>query len=165
MTTQPDPTHRLDTAGWEIDYRSQRLTVIAIVVAIVVAVIHLIFGILLTISNTGPTNIGAADQAAIVLLGVVIASAVALFSRPRLRVGAAGVSVRNLWADRFFGWEEVRGLTYPDSGFGGRLLLPADEHIPVLAIQALDGERAVAVMDRYRHLEARYGRYSGTDPR
>ena len=48
------------------------------------------------------------------------------------------------------------GLTYPDRGFGAQLELPADEHVPVLAVQAGDGDRAVEAMNRYRELEERY---------
>ena len=143
-------------AEWDMIYRPRRLARIAVVVAIVVLAIHIVFGVLLTISDTGPENIGASDQAAIIIIGLVIAAAILLFTRPRLRVGRQGVSVRNLWGDRLFGWDRVRGLTYPDRGFGAQLLLPADEHIPVLAVQAGDGDRAVEAMDRYRVLAARY---------
>lgn len=143
-------------AEWDMVYRPRRLVRIAIAVAVVVLAIHVIFGVLLTISDTGPENIGASDQAAIMIIGVIIAAAVLLFTRPRLRVGPGGVSVRNLWSDRLFEWDRVRGLTYPDRGFGAQLLLPADEHIPVLAVQAGDGDRAVDAMERYRELETRY---------
>ncbi|MGC4932400.1 PH domain-containing protein [Gordonia sp. DT30] len=143
---------------WDLDYRSRRLVIIAVAVAVVVLIIHVTFGLLLTISNTGPDNIGWSDQAAIIALGVVIAGAVMLLTRPRLRVGARGVAVRNLATERFFTWDEVRGLSYPDKGFGGQLELPHDEHIPVLAVQAADGERAIEAMERYRQIEQRHRR-------
>lgn len=148
---------------WDMIYRPRRLPRWAVAVAAVVLAIHVIFGVLLTISDTGPRNVGVSDQAAIIGIGVIIACAILLLTRPRLRVGPTGVSVRNLWSDRLFGWDRVRGLTYPDSGFGGRLLLPADEHIPVLAIQAGDGERAVAAMEEYRRLQQRYSPDTTTD--
>ena len=150
-----DTSERGD-AEWDMVYRPRRLARIAVVVAVVVLAIHIVFGVLLTISDTGPENIGASDQAAIIIIGLIIAAAILLFTRPRLRVGKQGVSVRNLWGDRLFEWDRVRGLTYPDRGFGAQLLLPADEHIPVLAVQAGDRDRAVEAMDRYRELAARY---------
>lgn len=143
-------------AEWDMEYRSRRLRVIAIPVAIVVLAIHITFGLLLTISDTGPDNIGWSDQAAVISIGVIIAGAVMLLTRPRLRVGRRGVSVRNLATERLFEWNEVCGLTYPDKGFGGQLELPGDEHVPVLAIQAGDGDRAVAAMERYRDIERSY---------
>lgn len=141
---------------WEFEYRSRRLAMIGGVAAVVVLVIHITFGALLTISNTGPDNIGFVDQAAIILIGVVIASAVMLLARPRLRVGPQGVAVRNLATERIFGWDQVLGLDYPEKGFGGQLALPGDEHVPVLAIQAGDGEKAVGAMERFRAIEARH---------
>ncbi|MDL9935807.1 PH domain-containing protein [Gordonia sp. ABSL1-1] len=128
----------------------------AVAAAIVTLAIHITFGALLTIRDTGVARVGTPDQIALVLVGVVICGAILLFLRPRLRVGAAGVEVRNLVSERIFGWDEVRGLTYPDRGFGGQLELPHDEHVPVLAVQAGDGDRAVEAMNRYREIEERY---------
>ncbi|RPA20056.1 PH domain-containing protein [Gordonia sp. OPL2] len=130
----------------------------AFVAAIVVLAIHVIFGALLTISDTGVRNIGLSDQLAIGLIGVIITGAVLLFTRPRLRVGPAGVGVRNLIGERVFAWDRVQGMTYPDKGFSARLLLPEDEHVPVLAVQAWDSDRAVAAMTGFRELEERYRR-------
>lgn len=154
--TRPDEPAQTGGGEWELVYRSRRLRTIAIAAAVVVLIIHVTFGVLLTISNTGPKNIGIDDQAAIIIIGLIIAGLVLLLMRPRLRVGARGVSVRNLATERTFGWDEIRGLAYPDKGFGGQLELPADEHIPVLAIQAGDGDLAVAAMERYRDIEERY---------
>ena len=69
---------------------------------------------------------------------------------------AAGVEVRNLVSARLFEWDRVRGLTYPEKGSSAQLELPDDEHVPVLAVRASDGEQAVAAMDRFRELDARY---------
>lgn len=142
--------------AWDVVYRPRRLPRQAVAAAVVVLIIHVTFGLLLTISDTGVRNIGIGDQAAIILIGVLVAGIVLLFTRPRLRIGPAGVGVRNLAAERLFGWDRVRGLSYPGKGFGARLLLPADEHVPVLAVQAGDGDRAVAAMESYRDLAARY---------
>lgn len=157
MTEVPARADVADGAQtWDLDYRPQRLVRIALVVATVVLALHITFGLLLTISNTGAANIGVNDEIAIILIGVLLTGAVLLFTRPRLRVGPCGVAVRNLTGERRFDWESVRGLGYPARGFGARLLLPSDEHIPVLAVQAGDGERAVAVMRHYRELQERY---------
>lgn len=142
---------------WDLEYRPRRLRRIAVIAAVVVLAIHITFGVLLTISDTGPKNIGLGDQLAIMLIGALEAGAILLFTRPRLRVGSMGVSVRNLVSDRLFDWVEVQGLTYPDKGWSAWLLLPADEHVPVLAVQATDADRAVTAMNDFRALEERYG--------
>jgi len=143
---------------WELEYRPGKLRLYAVIAAVVVLAIHIVFGALLTISDTGVRNVGALDQLSIMLIGVVIAGAILLFTRPRIRVGPAGVSVRNLVTERLFEWDRVRGLSYPESGSSARLELPDDEYIPVLAVRASDGDRAVAAMDRFRDLDAEYRR-------
>ncbi|MFW0794614.1 PH domain-containing protein [Gordonia sp. CPCC 205515] len=147
----------LTDVEWDLEYRPRRLRRLAVIAAVVVLAIHITFGALLTISDTGPQNIGLGDQFAIILIGIVEAAAILLFTRPRLRVGASGVSVRNLVSERLFGWDGVEGLTYPDKGWSAWLLLPADEHVPVLAVQAWDADRAVTAMNDFRELEERYG--------
>lgn len=89
-------------------------------------------------------------------LGLVLAGAVLLFARPRLRVGSAGLSVRNLLGDRIVGWSEVIGVSFPGGSQWAQIDLADDEYIPVMAIQAVDKDRAVAAMDTVRSLLARY---------
>jgi hypothetical protein len=79
-----------------------------------------------------------------------------LFARPRLRVGPAGLSVRNLVGDRLVRWPEVVGVSFPAGRRWARIDLPDDEYIPLMAIQAVDKERAVDAMDTVRSLLARY---------
>jgi len=141
---------------WDLVYRPRKLPRYAIAAAVVVLAIHITFGLLLTVEDVGVRNLGGSDQAAIIGIGVLFAAAILLLTRPRLRVGPQGVEVRNLVPTRMFGWDEILGLTYPESGFGAWLLFPSDEHITVLAVQAGDGQRAVEAMARFRELEERY---------
>ena len=97
-----------------------------------------------------------ADQVAIALLGVVIAGVVLLFARPRLRVGAPGVAVRNLFGYRLIPWSDVVDVSFPRGARWARVDLPDDEYVPVMAIQAVDKDRAVDAMDSVRGLLARY---------
>ena len=86
-----------------------------------------------------------ADQVAMALLGVVIAGVVLLFARPRLRVGAAGLSVRNLLGDKLVPWSDVVDVSFPQGARWARVDLPDDEYVPLMAIQAVDKDRAVDV--------------------
>jgi len=110
---------------------------------------------LLKISSTGVV-FQTADQVAIALLGVVIACFVLLFARPRLRVGAPGVAVRNLLGYRLIPWSDVVDVSFHRGARWARLDLPDDEYVPVMAIQAVDKDRAVEAMDRVRALLMRY---------
>jgi hypothetical protein len=81
---------------------------------------------------------------------------VLLFARPALRVGAAGVSVRNLLTYRLIPWGDVVDVSFPQGARWARVDLPDDEYVPVMAIQAVDKDRAVEAMDTVRSLLARY---------
>ena len=51
---------------------------------------------------------------------------------------------------------DVVGLTFPPGARWARVDLPDDEYIPLMAIQAVDKQRAVDAMDTVRSLLARY---------
>ena len=160
MTVLERLYERLDASsdGWDYVYRPRAFSIIAVWVALVVIAIHVTFGLLLSISYTG-VNIGWGDKLALICIGLVIAGAVLLVTRARLRVGPDGVGVRNLVSERVYGWDQVVGMSYPDGAQWARLLFPHDEHIPVMAVQARDGDAAVQAMRHFRELRARY-----TDP-
>ena len=82
----------------------------------------------------------------------MLAGLVLLFARPRLRVGAAGLSVRNVLSDRLVPWDDVVGVSFPVGARWARIDLPDDEYIPLMAIQSVDKDRAVAAMDTVRSL-------------
>ena len=91
-----------------------------------------------------------ADQVAMGVLGLVLAGLVLLFSRPRLLVGPTGLSVRNLLGDKHISWGDVVDVSFPAGSRWARIDLADDEYVPVLAIQAVDTDRAVAAMDTVR---------------
>ncbi len=71
-------------------------------------------------------------------------------------MGAAGLSVRNVVSDRFVPWDDVVDVSFPVGARWARVDLPDDEYIPLMAIQSVDKERAVAAMDTVRSLMAQY---------
>ena len=116
---------------------------------------HIVVGLLLKIKSSG-VIFQTADQVAMAALGLVIAG-VYCSSRGRdCGLVAAGLSVRNLLGDRLIDWSEVVGVSFPAGSRWARIDLPDDEYIPVMAIQAVDKERAVAAMDTVRSLLAQY---------
>ncbi len=123
--------------------------------AFLIAAAHITVGFLLKVGTTGVV-FQTADQVAMGLLGVVIAGVVLLFARPRLRVGAAGLSVRNLLGDKLVPWTDVVDVSFPPGARWARVDLPDDEYIPLMAIQAVDKGRAVEAMDTVRALMDKY---------
>jgi PH (Pleckstrin Homology) domain-containing protein len=141
--------------AWDVELRPHRSPLFIYAAAFLIAAAHIVVGLLLKIKSSG-VIFHTSDQVAIALLGLVIAGAVLLFARPRLRVGPSGLSVRNLLCDRMVGWSEVVGLSFPPGSRWARIELPHDEYIPLMAIQAVDKERAVDAMDTVRSLLAKY---------
>jgi len=140
---------------WDLEVRPHLTPYFAYGAAAMILAAHVAVGVLLKIASTG-VIFQTADQVAIALLGAVIAGVVSLFARPRLRIGASGVAVRNLLGYRLIPWSEVVGVSFPVGARWARVDLPDDEYVPVLAIQAVDKNRAVDAMDRVRDLVVRY---------
>lgn len=141
--------------SWDLEVKPHLTPYFAYGAAVVIAAAHVAVGFLLKVGSSG-VIFQTADQVAIALLGIVIACIVLLFARPRLRVGPSGVAVRNLLTYRLVPWSEVRGITFHPGARWARLDLPDDEYVAVMAIQAVDKQRAVDAMDRVRELIAKY---------
>jgi PH (Pleckstrin Homology) domain-containing protein len=141
--------------AWDLEVRPHLTPYFVYGAAFVIAAAHITVGFLLKIGTTG-VIFQTADQVAMGLLGVIIACVVLLFARPALRVGAAGVAVRNLLAYKLIPWIDVVDVSFPQGARWARVDLPDDEYVPLMAIQAVDKERAVAAMDGVRELLVRY---------
>jgi len=140
---------------WDVEIRPHLTPYFAYAAAALILAAHIAVGALLKISSTG-VIFQTADQVAIALLGAVIAGVVLLFARPRLRVGAQGIAVRNLLTYRLIPWSDVVDVSFPRGARWARVDLPDDEYVPTLAIQSVDKERAVEAMDSVRRELERY---------
>jgi hypothetical protein len=135
----------------EFVFRPLRVRQVVIPVAVALVVVFVVVAVLLRNSSTG-VYFSLADQVAMVLLGLLLGAGVLALGRPRVRADADGVEVRTLLAGKRLPWSDVLGVTFPDGAPWARLDLPADEYVPVVAIQAVDGERAVTAMRHLRSL-------------
>ena len=140
---------------WDLQVRPYRVKFFAYGAAVVIIAVHITVGALLKRSATG-VLFQTSDQIAMAVLGFILAGAVLLFARPRLRVGSVGISVRNVLSDRLIAWPDVAGVSFPQGARWARVDLPDDEYVPAMAIQSVDKERAVEAMDRLRELVAQY---------
>ena len=142
-------------SDWELQVRPHLTPYFAYGGAVVILAAHVAVGVMLKASSTGVV-FQTADQVAMVGLGVVIAGIVLLFARPRLRVGRSGLAVRNMLGEKLITWSEVADVSFPVGARWARVELADDEYIPLMAIQAVDKERAVAAMDNVRELLSTY---------
>ncbi len=143
------------TGDWEVVVRPRVTPYVAYGAAFVVAASGIVVGLLLKIRYTGAI-LQTSDQVAMAVLGVILAAAILLLATPRLRIGPAGLAVRNVLLERVIPWSDVEGVSFPKGARWARIDLDDYEYTAVLAIQAIDGERAVAAMDTLRAAVAKY---------
>jgi Bacterial PH domain len=148
-------TAKSDQDDWDAQLRPHMTPYFAYAAAFVIVAAHVVVGLLLKIESSG-VIFQTSDQVAMAGLGFVLAGLVLLFARPRLRVGAAGLSVRNLLGYRLVPWSDVVDVSFPAGARWARIDLPDDEYIPLMAIQSVDKDRAVDAMDTVRTLLSRY---------
>jgi hypothetical protein len=133
--------------------RPRKVLIAAWVGAVAIVGLFAVIAVVLTNVYTG-VYFRVADQVALVLIGLFIAGGLLLVARPRVRADAEGIEVRNIASTRWLAWTDVERVAFPDGASWARLDLPDDEYLHVMAIQAVDGERSVAVMRELRALHA-----------
>jgi hypothetical protein len=144
--------HDDDQRGAEaFEAHPRKVRVIAIAVAVVFVVAFVAVGLLLRNWSTGVTFY-VSDQVAMIGIGLVLAAASLWFARPRIRADRDGVEVRNMLGTSRYTWQEIESVSFPDGSPWARLELPDDEYLPILAVQAIDGEHAVTAMRELRRL-------------
>ncbi|MGI5130493.1 PH domain-containing protein [Pseudonocardia sp. CA-107938] len=133
--------------------RPRKVLIAAWIGAVAIIVLFAAIAVMLTTVYTG-VYFRLADQVALMLIGLFIAGGLLLVARPRVRADAEGIEVRNIVSTRRLAWSEVERVAFPDGASWARLDLADDEYLHVMAIQAVDGERSVAVMRELRALHA-----------
>jgi hypothetical protein len=122
--------------------------------AVVVFVVFQIVAVLMPTDNAGAT-FDVKDQVATGIIGLILAGLFVMLTRPRLSADPTALRLRSfLGGWRTVPWELVVRVEFPRKVRFARLVLPGDETLAIYAIQRLDGERAVAAMQRLRALFA-----------
>ncbi|SEP43852.1 PH domain-containing protein [Amycolatopsis saalfeldensis] len=131
--------------------RPRRTLIMCSVLAVLLLGVFIVVAVLLRNSHTGVV-FEPADQAAMIGIGILLAAGTMLFALPRVRADADGVEVRNVLATRRFAWTDVLSVSFPDGASWARFELPEDEYFSVMAVQAVDRDRAVAAVRALRKL-------------
>ena len=140
--------------GWEAEYRPRTMRRAAVATAAVIAVAGVVVAALDNRSSGAYMRVW--DQVAWGGLAVLIAAGVLILTRPRVRVGPAGLLVRNVLEDKLIPWPDVVNVSFPPGKRWARVDLDSNEYVPVVAIQSVDREYAVTAMDTVRESMARY---------
>ncbi|MBF9349038.1 MULTISPECIES: PH domain-containing protein [Mycobacteroides] len=142
--------------AWELVLKPHLSPYFVYAAAFIIAAAHVAVGVLLKISPNSGVIFKTSDQIGIALVGFVIAGVVLMFARPRVRAGAVGIEVRNVLGPKLIPWSEVVGVSFPAGAQWARLDLDDYEYEPLMAIQAIDKQRAVDAMDALRGLVVKY---------
>nr|WP_245887726.1 PH domain-containing protein [Geodermatophilus tzadiensis] len=125
----------------------------ALVAAAVVAAMTVV-ALLLTSSSTGVVAFGPTDQVAMAGLGLFLGAGILALGRPRVDADAAGVRVRNLLGRADLPWDVVRAVRFDRGAAWASLELANGDEMAVVAVQAVDGERAAVAVEGLRALHA-----------
>ncbi|RLK59298.1 PH (Pleckstrin Homology) domain-containing protein [Actinokineospora cianjurensis] len=131
--------------------RPRKVWFVTVPIAVVFIAVFAIVAALLRDSGTG-VYFQVSDQVAMVGIGVLLAAGVLWLTWPKVTADADGITVRNLLGRTRYPWSAIVSISFPDGAAWARLELPDDEYVPVMAIQSLDGARAVTAIRALRGL-------------
>src|SRR3954454_9361877 len=132
----------------------RRMRLLCVLAAAFVTGSMLVAGLLLKSSSTGVVKFGTGDQVAIIGLGLVLGAGILLLGRARVDADLAGIRIRNIATRHELPWEVVRAVRFDRKSAWASLLLANDDEVAVLAVQAMDKERAVRAVEGLRALLA-----------
>jgi hypothetical protein len=127
--------------------------VLAIAAAVVVAVMAYVA---LTLKSTTNTVVayGTADQFAMFGIGLVLAAGILFLGRSRVDADQAGIRFRNIAIQHELPWAAVRSVAFDRKSAWASLVLRNGDEVSLLAVQAVDTERAVRAVEGLRALLA-----------
>jgi Bacterial PH domain len=105
-------------------------------------------------TDSGRSVFHIEDQIAMIVLGLLAAAAVLMFTRPRIIADADGVRVRNLLGWKYFSWSVITAVRFDRGSPWVALDLQDDDVISVMAVQAADKEYALDTVRALRRLLA-----------
>jgi hypothetical protein len=122
-----------------------------------VAVVFALLALLLSGSIGASTGDGEGvfqpgDTIAMVVLGLLAAGAILLFTRPRVVADEQHIKIQNVMGGYDLPWSVVRKIRFDRGNPWVSLELEDDDVVAVMAVQAADKEHAVAAVRALREL-------------
>ena len=135
-----------------VDARPQRMRRAGYISSAAILLVFVITAIVMPHASAG-AHFGVRDQVATAVIGVIIAGACLMLTRPRLHADAEAVHLRAfLGSWRTVPWDVVVAVEFPGNVRFARLVLPGEETLAIYAVQRFDGQYAVAAMRGLRAL-------------
>ncbi len=135
--------------------RPRRIAIYAGIASALVLATMVVIGLLLRGTSAG-VQFRVSDQIGLIGVGVLMAAIIMTAARPRLRVFATGLGVRNVFGEKLFPWEGIVRVAFPEGSPWAQLILADDDTYMVMAIQAMDRQRAVNALREVRALHEKY---------
>jgi hypothetical protein len=142
------PTAGSSAAG-PLVVRPRKIAVFGSIAAAAVLATMIVLGILLQ-SDGIPLRL--VDKIGFMSVGVAGAAAIMLVARPRIVADEKGMRVRNVLGDTTLPWPVVLKIAFPPGAHWAQAVLADDETYPLMAIQAMDRQRAVDALKCIRAL-------------
>ncbi len=121
--------------------------------AVVVAVMLLV-AVFLRHESTGVVSFGSADQIAMAGIGLLLGAGIVFLGRSKVQADTRGIRVQNIVGGHELPWALVEAVRFERRSPWASLRLVTGEEISLLAVQAVDGERAADAIDGLRALLA-----------
>lgn len=157
MSSAASPRNARPTAGSSADgplvVRPRKIAVFGAIAAAAVLATMIVLGILLQ-SDGIPLRL--VDKIGFMSVGVAGAAAMMLVARPRIVADEKGMRVRNVLGDTTLPWPVVLKIAFPPGAHWAQAVLADDETYPLMAIQAMDRQRAVDALKSIRALHAEH---------
>ena len=132
----------------------RRLRLITALTAAGLVAVMSVVAVLLKSSTTGVVSFQTADQVAMVGLGLAMGAGVLMVGRSRVEADTSGLRVRNVVVNHQVPWSAVRAVRFNEHSPWAALLMVNDDELALSAVQAADGERALAAVRGLRALLA-----------
>lgn len=129
-----------------------RLVCAGLAAVVVVVMLYVAAGLKETTNTV--VAYGTVDQVAMVGIGLVIAAGILFLGRSRVDADAEGIHFRNIALGNSLPWTAVRAVAFERKSPWASLVLENNDEVALLAIQAVDGERAVVAVEGLRALHA-----------
>jgi hypothetical protein len=125
-----------------------------VLAVLVVAVFSAVATTLRGTTESGKSVFQAGDQWAMIILGLLGAAGILMFTRPRVSADENGVRIRNLMGWYELPWSVVHSVQFNRGAPWASLELRDDDLIPLMAIQRTDKQYAVTAVRGLRALLA-----------
>lgn len=132
--------------------RPRKIRRVCWVLAPTVAVLFAVLGTLLTGSGGEGVVFQPGDQIAMIVLGLLFAAGILLFTRPKVTADQSRIKIQNILGGYDLPWSVVRRIRFDRGNPWVSLELEDDDVVAVMAVQAADKEHAVAATRRLRAL-------------